>query len=122
MLKRINFILYSMFFLGLAGCGKSSTETSNTQSHFSSEQLACLKPLLIKQSEQASQFARLQLEAMKAGRSTIELTLSERRFDEQICLEEAKCVGTTELVVGTMFDSCLDSLEHQSELMGSGSQ
>ena len=48
---------------------------------------------------------------MMEQRSTIKLTLSERRMEEEICLEEAKCYGDSELIVGVMFDSCLKRVE-----------
>jgi len=72
-------------------------------------------PLSSGQKPQSSQ--RRQLEAMKARRSTIELTLQERRMNEGACLEEAKCFSGLgelgELVYGVMFDSCLKRVERE---------
>lgn len=78
----------------------------------SSVQSACVNRAATKQIAQAGEFAKRQLDAMKEHRSTIKLTLLERRMNEEICLEEAKCFGDDVLIVGTMFDSCLTSVEH----------
>lgn len=75
------------------------------------EQSTCLNRAAARQRAQAAEFAKRHLDAMKAQRSTVELTLQERRMNEAACLEEAKCFGGGELVYGVMFDACLERVE-----------
>jgi hypothetical protein len=56
---------------------------------------------------------------MAARRSTVEITLQERRMNEAACLEEAKCFSgfgeLSELVYGVTFDSCLQRVEREGD-------
>ena len=80
----------------------------------SAEQVSCANRAAAQQRAKAAEFTTRHLEAMKARRSTIELTLQERRMNEGACLEEAKCFSALgELVYGVMFDACIKRVERQ---------
>lgn len=96
----------------LCGCGEGQQFHSDIKARQpSSEQSTCANRTATKQVALAGEFAKQQLDAMKEHRSTIELTMLERRMNENTCLEEANCFGDDVLVVGTLFDSCLKRVE-----------
>jgi hypothetical protein len=95
----------------LCGCGEGNRPHNDVKAkQLSPEQVACVLRAENKRYAQAGEFAKQQVDAMLKLRSTIELTVSERRMNEETCLEEAKCYGDSELIVGTMFNSCLESI------------
>jgi len=101
----------------LFGCGDRQPSAHDAKAEpLTPEQSGCIKRAGTKLVVLQGEVAKRQLEAMKEQRSTIDLTLQERRMTEEICLEEAKCFGGGELVLGTIFDDCL----HQAERAGEG--
>lgn len=100
----------------LFGCGDSQPPPHGAKAEeLTPQQSACIKRAGTKLIILAGEVAKRQLDAMKEQRSTVELTLQERRMTEEICLEEAKCFGGGELVLGTVFDDCLHQAEHVGE-------
>jgi len=98
----------------LCGCEQGQKSRRDVKAkQLSPEQSACLKRASTRQLELAEDFAKRQLEAMKEQRSTIELTLLERRMTEEACLEEAKCFGLGEPAHSVMFESCLSRVESE---------
>jgi len=94
-------------------CGSAEGGEPVRSRPLSAEQISCANRAAAQQRAKAMEFTRRQVEAMKAQRSTIELTLQERRMNEAACLEEAKCFGGGDLVYGVMFDSCLKRVERE---------
>lgn len=96
----------------LCGCEERPKSKSRAEERqLTPEKSACLSRAGEKHLAVERELATRQVDALKAGRSTVELTLLERRMTEEICLEEAKCIATNELVLGVLFDSCLRRVE-----------
>jgi len=96
----------------LCACGRSA-QTDPKSVPLKPEQLACIDVVQNKQLAMKGEFARQHLDALAAQRSTVQLTLVERRMNEEVCLEYAKCFGADELGLGVMFESCLKEAERE---------
>jgi len=103
----------------LCACGQSKdSQKSARAKQLDPAQAACIQGVLKRQNAQDAEFAAHHAEAMAALRSSVHITLAQRRANEQMCLEYAKCLSVrdsalSEIVVSAMFDSCLRDVEHE---------
>jgi hypothetical protein len=103
----------------LCACGQSKEPQNNARAkQLDSAQAACIRGAMKRQTAQDAEFAVHHAEAMAALRSSVHITLAQRRANEQICLEYAKCLSVrdsalSEVVVSAMFDSCLRDVERE---------
>lgn len=79
-------------------------------------QRSCIENVMKRHSAQDAEFAARNIEELKSQRSSVDITLEQRRANEQLCLEYARCFMVrdntlNEIVVGTMFGSCLKDVE-----------
>jgi hypothetical protein len=54
------------------------------------------------------QLLERELEALKADRSTIQITLARRRLDDSHCNEEARCLADSAVDQSMLFEACLE--------------
>ena len=104
----------------LCGCKQSKNSQADPKAiPMTPQQVACVERVANKQMALNVDFATRHMEALSAQRSTVELTLAERRANEELCLEYANCFGPVdrgEIGLGAvgfsaMFTSCLREVE-----------
>lgn len=104
----------------LCACGQSKDSQKDARAkQLDPIQAACIEGVAKRQSAQNAEFVARRAEALTAQRSSVDITLAERRANEQICLEYAQCFTVRDstlnaIVVSTMFNSCLKKVDRDS--------
>jgi len=115
--KRCATVAASLVILCACGQGNDSPKGS-TGKQLNPVQRACIESVVNRHRAQDANFTARHIEALKAQRSSVDITLEQRRANEQLCLEYAKCFTVRDstlngIVVGTMFRSCLEDVERE---------
>lgn len=100
------------------GEGKESRNPTPRAKEFDPMQAACIESVMKRHTAQNAEFTVRHIEALKLQRSSIDITLEQRRANEQLCLEYAQCLALpenslNEIMVSAMFDSCLRERERE---------
>jgi hypothetical protein len=115
--KRCATVAALLAILCACGQGKDSPKGAAGK-QLDPAQSACIESVMKRHSAQDANFAARHIEALKAQRSSVDITLEQRRANEQLCLEYAQCFTVRDntlngIVVGTMFSSCLKDVERE---------
>jgi len=104
----------------LCACGQSKDSEKDARAkQLDPAQAACIEDVAKRQSVQNAEFSARYTEALAARRSSVDITVAQRRANEQACLEYAHCFTVRDsalnaTVVSTMFSSCLKEVERES--------
>jgi hypothetical protein len=80
-----------------------------------SPQAACAEAVTRKYLEVMPDIVSLRAKAMQQQTSLIALELQQRRLDEQMCLESARCYDTEEPMLSWWFTACLHDTERSED-------
>lgn len=103
----------AIVFFALVGCGERSKAPVAKGKQATPEQVACIQRVMDKRVAAIDKFMRMYVEALSVSRSTVDITLAERRANEELCAEETKCYGLQEPIHSLMFESCLEEAERK---------